>query len=215
MEVRTRCSVEVQRLVRGLLWEGYNSSQIFKRLETIHDENPQALGFEEHLPSDRTIDRLVKQMKPFDPSGPWTFLNATPNQQRLVPEVWSHVYYETEGRVRLSNDLAELVTQVRLSCPDIPLDWAYRCASMLQTAKNDPELEFVVIVELGQRRWEKGDTGLDSLEQLEEGSREAARWKEYFEQGGILEELEEPEYVDVFPPMKFPPLGSAPPVGPR
>ncbi|MBA3450537.1 MAG: hypothetical protein H0T18_04930 [Chloroflexia bacterium] len=73
----------------------------------------------------KTIERMVQRYKPLDLSGPWSFVDAEPEEARLVLDVLLDTFDWTGGRVWLTRDLARWIVRVRTASPDIPAPWAY------------------------------------------------------------------------------------------
>lgn len=188
MASRTYCTVQIKEFVRKAVGAGQRPAEIYRLLADAHAADQSAFGTQQHLPTQRTIERLAASLKPKDLSGLWIFSAATAEQQRLVPEVLSYVFDRSNGRVWLTNGLAELVTQVRMAAPDIPVDWAYHFAQMYWSAKLDPESEWVATYTLGHRPWDPPEGAWVRLTDLIESAVEMMSWEKFAEEHDVYDE---------------------------
>ena len=82
-----------------------------------------------YIPHPKTVQRIVKDVKPPDPSGVWRLANAEPDDARAVLEVLGVVMEETEGRKRqFTNTEAEWVAKIRRIADDLDLSLVWRLA---------------------------------------------------------------------------------------
>lgn len=119
---RATTILQDQEIIR-LASEGHGPAQIYQHLGMeglLSDPHP--------LISESTVVRRVKQLKTTDESGPWSAIDAYPEEARLILEVAAEVYRQTEGRVWLTNEVARLVAQVRALAPSAPILWAHGLA---------------------------------------------------------------------------------------
>jgi hypothetical protein len=127
VKVRRKVTVEQDARIRELVFLGYGAAQIHRQM--AHE----GLLNEQGNPSEKTIQRMVKDYTPEDPSGPWSFTDtADADEPALVFDVLLHMNRVSHGRVWLSKDIAKLVARLRRAWPDIPPSWAYVMAQMYQ-----------------------------------------------------------------------------------
>jgi hypothetical protein len=146
-------SVPVRREIVHLLVEGHtNAAEMYR-----HCQGLGLLG--ENPVSDRTFARWVKRIKPGisvkDPSGPWRFAEADPEEAALLLDVLLAVEERTKGVLTLTAALAEWVVRLRTASPGMP-PWiafafasAYRRRSVAQEESRDLDLL------LAARTWER------------------------------------------------------------
>src|SRR4051812_6752505 len=97
----TQVRLEVVQEVKRLAMTGAGKAQIYRYLEENRDSNERPYLDAEGLPSKSTIDRLVDRLRPTDPSGPWSFADASdadPDKARLVLDVVVAIFRASEGR---------------------------------------------------------------------------------------------------------------------
>jgi hypothetical protein len=118
MPTRRQATVQQEEEIQRLTYLGYGPAQIYRELER------QGL-FRNHPLSKRTIERMVRRFAPLDSSGPWSFRDADPEDARLVLDVLVDTYEQTDGRVWLTNDVADMVIRLRKVAQGIPSQDAY------------------------------------------------------------------------------------------
>jgi hypothetical protein len=146
-----QASVEVDRHLERLTFEGFGPAQIYRDLE-------QKGWFGGDRLSLRTVQRMVHHLRPADPSGPWSMAEAEdPEEARLVLRVLAAVFESTAGRVWLTKDLVVQIVRVQEAVPDIPPLWAYNIAQAYQVCaiqgRDSRHLDFA----LGARPWESAE----------------------------------------------------------
>jgi hypothetical protein len=119
----SHASIDQERVVRQLTYEGHGAAQIYRELEIrglLDYPNPSLVK--------RTVERTIQRLKPLDLSGPWSLVDARPEDARLVLDVLQYTFDWTGGRVWLTKDLAKWVAHVRAASPSISLVWTYAFA---------------------------------------------------------------------------------------
>ena len=84
----------------------WSPAQIRRELEKRPD-------LEYELPSDRTIQMIVKEARPPDPSGPWSLADAEPRDVALVLPVLAAVVGKSQGRQHVTRAEAKWVVKLR------------------------------------------------------------------------------------------------------
>jgi hypothetical protein len=145
-------SVEVEEKVRELMGRGFGKAQVYGELKRV------GMIDKGSSPSKSTIDRAFDRLKPKDPTGPWSLADADPDDARRVLDVLLFVFLYTEGRVWLSEGLADHVVRLRIASPTMPPDWAYYLARRYQSVASNEESRFLDLV-VGLAPWtdEVGD----------------------------------------------------------
>ena len=82
--------------------------------------------------------REMQQMTPPDESGPWSVIDADPEDARRVLDVAAYVADVTDGRLWLTRELAGWVSRIRQASPDVPPAWAYALARAYRTLSKQP-----------------------------------------------------------------------------
>ena len=93
------------------------------------------------VPSLRTVQDVLIEMRPSDPSGPWSLPDARDSEEaRLVPPVIATVVEQTGGeRAHVTIAEAELVARIRSAAENLDLWAAFRLARLyLERAHKDP-----------------------------------------------------------------------------
>lgn len=120
-------SVQIQQEVTRLVREGFEPAQIARELE-----RKQWLGSDPV--SSRTLQRMVRDLRPTDDSGPWSLAEADADQARLILDVLSYAIGSMSGaRAWPSADLARWIAHVKAAAPGVPASWAYGLAWAYQT----------------------------------------------------------------------------------
>jgi hypothetical protein len=70
------------------------------------------------VPTLRTIQRRVKEIRPPDPSGPWSFSDADVDEARLVLPILAAAILDGEGQ-GITRGEAALIAQIAEACPDL------------------------------------------------------------------------------------------------
>ncbi len=119
-----RIDLDVQDEIRKLALDEAapaTPAQIFRHLE-------RETKFEGRVPELRAIQRFVKKLAPPDPSGEWSFVDAEPEDARLVLDVLAEITARTNGQARITCATAEWIIKIRKAAPSIsPLE-AYQFA---------------------------------------------------------------------------------------
>lgn len=72
------------------------------------------------LPHIKTIQQIVRENTPKDPSGPWQFAEADGEDAVLVLPVLAAVLEASEGRLKVSNLMAEWIVRLCQTADDLP-----------------------------------------------------------------------------------------------
>lgn len=111
---RSYLDADVEQEIRLLALQDANAPEIRRTLE-------QNAKIKDRLPTERTIYRIVREMRPADPSGPWSPATADPQEAALVLDVLRAAIIETQGRTQgFTNAEAEQVVRLRTMRPDLP-----------------------------------------------------------------------------------------------
>src|SRR4051794_1240718 len=116
-------TAEQERAIYQLVQEGFTARQIY------HELGAKGLLSGDNDVSLKTVQRRVREFARLDPSGPWSMVEADPEEARLVLDVSAFVYSETEGRAWISKERAKWIVRVRVTCPTIPIvliNWVAR-----------------------------------------------------------------------------------------
>jgi hypothetical protein len=128
-KVRRKVTVELDTRVRELVFLGYGAAQIHRQLAS------EELINEEGNPSEKTIQRMVKDYTPEDPSGPWSFAESTGEEARLILPVLAAVLEQTAGDGgAISRDIAAWIVRIRTAAPTLPPWDAYGYAILYRAA---------------------------------------------------------------------------------
>lgn len=105
--------VDVELEIRRLVDKELSPSQIFQKL----DSQPE---FRDKVPSLRTIERRVSELRPRDPSDRWDWQQEVVEDTRAVLDVLQAVIERTEGRkYALTNREAQFVERVLKAAPGL------------------------------------------------------------------------------------------------
>ncbi len=87
-------------------------------------------GFsDEEIPSKRAIEYRLADLRPPDPTAPWSFAQAKPNEAAAVLPVLGAILEVSDGRTRqITNELAQWIVRVRAVAADLPPLNAYHVA---------------------------------------------------------------------------------------
>lgn len=117
MSPNRRIDREIQDEIQSLVIKGWSAAQIERRL---------ALEFKGHVPSPRTIQRVVKSLQEEVDAAAgadrqdWSLLSSSDGEGKLILPVLKAVIVETEGRKdTISKRVAGLVVKVRRVAPDV------------------------------------------------------------------------------------------------
>lgn len=140
-------SVEQQREVEKLVMEEFGAAQIHRQLESSDELREPRLSL-------RTVQRMVRELKPDDLSGRWSMAEADPEEAALVLDALAFLFDETEGRAWLTKDRARWIARIRTACPTIGIEmalWAaWRYQRLHATGGDTRYLDLL----LGARPWE-------------------------------------------------------------
>src|SRR5829696_5625872 len=128
-------TIEQERVIYQLVQEGYSAAQIYRELNAkgLLGENPF---------TPKTVERRVREFARLDASGPWSMVDADPEEARLVLDVLAFAYAETEGRAWISKERAKWIVRVRTACPTISDElagWVAREYQRLTSAGGDTQ----------------------------------------------------------------------------
>lgn len=184
---RPRKSDNAIKAIRTLAAHGLSDAAIRRWFEDHlgHEEVTLPNGervspWYETVPDWSTVATYAEGYRPPDPSGWWDAASAPPEQVRAVAPVATAVRTATDGRVRLTNDLAALVERIVAAAPDIPPLAAYILALRLRHARNaeDADIQSLIWDAVSLRAWTpEGEAALDRLiDRLPDAGR-LRRWR--------------------------------------
>lgn len=117
-----RTDPDVRAEVERLSLEGWWAAAIHRKL--TDDQR-----FRGRVPEPRTIQNLVRQATPRDPSGVWVLAEATAENARLVLPVLAEVLRRTDGRKsHLTRGEGDWISRLGGAVPDLPGWWVYELA---------------------------------------------------------------------------------------
>lgn len=191
---RPRKSDHAVKAIKLLAASGYSDAAIRRWFEEhMGQEEVELPGGErvspwyETVPDWSTVRKYAETSRPLDPSGWWEPATAEPEQVRAVLPVATAVYTATDGRVRLTNDLAALIQRFVSAEPSIPPFAAYILALRMRHARDagDATAERLIWAAVGLRAWtDEGEAALDRLiDRLPDAGR-LRRWRR-IDLGGI------------------------------
>jgi hypothetical protein len=154
----TQVRLEVVQEVKRLSMMGAGKAQIYRYLEENRDSKGRPYLDAEGLPSKSTIDRLVDRHRPADPSGSWSFADASdadPDKARLVLDVVVAIFRASEGRVWLTNTLADWVARIRTVSPAMPPGMAYALAFSYRSLRAQNKDTRCLDIVLASKFWER------------------------------------------------------------
>jgi hypothetical protein len=153
---------EIKERVFELVVMGERSpAAIYRHLLREFEQTPLGTGSSPpvHVPTERTIARLVREIEPPDSSGPWSLAESTPEDLPRILPVATHVFEITDGRVWPTRDFARWVGRIVAAQPDIPPGPAYWTAFQMRAvaAMDDKEAKegalAMLTARLGCRPW--------------------------------------------------------------
>lgn len=122
---QARIDGDIQDIIDEKALKRWGPSQIYKHLELLEAQGKIPLGpkGESRIPeSVRTVQRRVKDLTPRDPTGPWRWWEADPDDGRLALDVLAEAIVRTEGRItQLTQREADWISRLRRMLPDVPL----------------------------------------------------------------------------------------------
>lgn len=122
---KRRLSRDTQNMAESLLQQGLSPSEV----HGILDRSPGV----NDAPSQRTLERMLRDLRDRDGSEVWNWKEADPIAAALILESVGWINQFSEGRVqRISQRTADAVAAIRLGYPDIPPDTAYLLAASME-----------------------------------------------------------------------------------
>jgi hypothetical protein len=152
----SRISGEYFAEIQRLAIEDWSPSQIHKCLEKYQRE----AGIKDPPPDVRTVQRIVRQVRASDPSGPWSPANGELSDVRAVLDVLAAVIEHTEGRtISLTNGEALWVERLNRAAPGLPPLEAWRLARLYlaRAARNDSTEDLDVLLAFAP--WRRAEEG--------------------------------------------------------
>jgi len=108
----------VLKRIAELVPTGASASRIRDQLENEALKGQAEFSVRE-IPSLRTVQNIVADFKPRDPSGPWSLAGAASSVAALVMPVWREVVAYTQGEVsHLTQAEAEWIVKIRRLAPE-------------------------------------------------------------------------------------------------
>jgi hypothetical protein len=101
---------------------------------------------------------MVREAVPLDESGPWSFADASgadPDKARLVLDVVVAIFRASEGRVWLTNSLADWVARIRTVSPTVPPGMAYALAFSYRSFRSQNKDTRCLDIVLATKFWER------------------------------------------------------------
>jgi hypothetical protein len=108
----------VYEAIRELAQErGWSASQIYRHLENEAKDDPAQLG---RVPTLRTVQRIVRDLVPADPSDRWTLAESDLHAIRPVLDALGVVIADSGGHVRsITRQFADWVVRIHRAAPDL------------------------------------------------------------------------------------------------
>jgi len=134
-EIEDRIAVLAQREPR------WSAGQIYEQLLLEYDENK----LKTPPPSKRTVERIVKEWRGVDLTGPWNLYTAAPEDVPLVLPVLAAVINWTQGAITsLTNGEARIIANIRSVAPDFGLVDSFLWARLYRRRieNNEPTDDF-------------------------------------------------------------------------
>lgn len=134
-EIEDRIAVLAQREPR------WSAGQIYEQLLLEYDENK----LKSPPPSKRTVERIVKEWRGVDLTGPWNLYTAAPEDVPLVLPVLAAVINWTQGAITsLTNGEARIIANIRSVAPDFGLVDSFLWARLYRRRieNNEPTDDF-------------------------------------------------------------------------
>lgn len=117
----------------------------------------------------RTVERIVKELKDFDQSGPWEPRNTSGEDARLVLETLNHLLITTAPRFYpFTNEEARLIVWIRKAAPTLPPIDAWALARLYITFRSEEET-IAIDCFLAMRPWESEEAREFYLQLVREG----------------------------------------------
>jgi len=170
MTRRWQADIDVQWRVMELA-PFFGPAQIHRKLFPYGPESPGYI-------SEKTVQRMVRELRPPDTSGAWAFMGADPEDAELILDVACYVFIYSEGRVWLTQGTADFVLRVRRAAPSLPTRWAWWLAHTYQLIAGDPEPDTRALdLTLGTAPWTSED--------------QAREWRDVLRCGNLLARTDE------------------------
>lgn len=167
--------IGLEQEVKRLVIEQRSPSQIYEYLSGQE-------RFADRMPSLRTIQRLVKEMEPPDPTEEWRLADTEPEDARLVLDVLAAVTVKTRGRARLTRATAEWVIRVRRAAPTLDPFEAYLYAREYRAREERRGDTRDLDLYLALAPWDSEDARRDYEALLNEGITTSSQWFTMFRQ---------------------------------
>ncbi|MDA0265152.1 MAG: hypothetical protein O3A93_13930 [Chloroflexi bacterium] len=117
--VRRRIDEEIQDVIEGLAAINWTPAQIHRELSKRQELKPP-------LPTLRTVQRIVKEATPKDPSGPWNLAKSDTEHSRIILDLIAYLINRTEGRIHsITEKEAEWYVKVHFAAPDLEISSAW------------------------------------------------------------------------------------------
>ena len=102
------------------------------------------------LPSERTVQDIVRELTPADPSDPWRLGDATPEEAALILPALGQTMYRDGHVPMLSRAEAEWLVRIRTAVPRVSPRRAFDIAITMHSldVDPDPEVEELMIASL-------------------------------------------------------------------
>lgn len=124
---KRRIKGHVQEKIEVLALRRRSAKQIYDQLSEDEDIDP------DDLPTLRTVERIVNDVRPRDTSAPWSLADSDADNVPAVLETLAAVIEFTEGRVtHLTRAQATWIARIRRAAPDLALWRVYLVAMMYQ-----------------------------------------------------------------------------------
>jgi hypothetical protein len=124
---RPRIDGEYQEKIEELALNNWGPAQINRELQRIFPDRPG-------LPTLRTIQRIVKQVRPRDTSGSWRWHDD--EDPRPILDVLAVMVLRSEGRITsLTWAQVQWIRKVRKGAPDLPPETLFYCAEQYRAAE--------------------------------------------------------------------------------
>ena len=143
-------TLEQETEIRSCVMMGHTApKQVYRHLEK------RGLLDGDNWVSEKTIARRIREYTPADESGPWSVLDADPEEARRIIPVFKHAFGQTFGRVWISRATAGWVNRV-CAVANPPDAWAWSFAVAYQWATARQEETRCLDLLLMYRVWERG-----------------------------------------------------------
>lgn len=109
----------VLKRIAELVPTGASASRIHDQLENEALKGQAQFSVTE-IPRLRTVQNIVADLKPRDPSGPWSLADADTDEAALVMPVWREVVDYTQGKIsHLTTAEAKWIVRIRRVAPEL------------------------------------------------------------------------------------------------